>query len=289
MMSVHLKNFINVTRLNKPIGFLLLFWPCAWGLSLAYYFEKNADTFLYYLFLFFCGSVLMRSAGCIVNDIVDEKIDREVFRTKNRPIASGSLNKNLAWFYILVLCSLAFIVLIQFNLLTIYLGIFSMVFAFSYPFMKRFTYWPQLFLGFTFNWGIIMAWTAIVNEITYLPILLYVGAIFWTLGYDTIYGLQDASDDEVIGVKSTSIKFKNNLNLFLAGSYIISSVFLLFVIINLEINYFTIFFLLFMCSLFYQIKICDPKNSTACLKAFKLNNLSGMFIFLTIYLTALIN
>ena len=100
MMSVHLKNFINVTRLNKPIGFLLLFWPCAWGLSLAYYFEKNADTFLYYLFLFFCGSVLMRSAGCIVNDIVDEKIDREVFRTKNRPIASGSLNKNLAWIYI---------------------------------------------------------------------------------------------------------------------------------------------------------------------------------------------
>ena len=132
-MSAHIKNFINVTRLNKPIGFLLLFWPCTWGLSLAYYFEKDLNNFVYYLFLFFCGSVLMRSAGCIVNDIVDEKIDKKVFRTKTRPIASGSLSKNLAWIYVLILCLLAFIVLIQFNFLTIYLGIFSMIFAFSYP------------------------------------------------------------------------------------------------------------------------------------------------------------
>ena len=288
-MSVHLKNFINVTRLNKPIGFLLLFWPCSWGLSLANYFNKDMDTFFYYLFLFFCGSVLMRSAGCIVNDIVDEKIDKKVSRTRTRPIASGSLSKKLAWAYVLILCSLAFIVLIQFNLLTIYLGIFSMIFAFSYPFMKRFTYWPQLFLGFTFNWGIIMAWTAITNEISHLPVLLYVGAIFWTLGYDTIYGLQDASDDEVIGIKSTAIKFKDNLNVFLGGSYIISSILLLFVVISLEINYFLIFLLFFMISLFYQIKVCDIKNPAMCLKAFKSNNLSGFFVFLTLYLTALTN
>ncbi len=288
-MSLHLKNFIGVTRLNKPIGFLLLFWPCSWGLSLANYFHKDMDTFFYYLFLFFCGSVLMRSAGCIVNDIVDEKVDKKVSRTKTRPIASGSLSKKLAWVYVLILCSLAFIVLIQFNLLTIYLGIFSMIFAFSYPFMKRFTYWPQLFLGFTFNWGIIMAWTAITNEISYLPVLLYVGAIFWTLGYDTIYGLQDASDDEVIGVKSTAIKFKDNLNLFLGGSYIISSILLLFVVISLEINYFLIFLLFFMISLFYQIKICDIKNPAMCLKAFKSNNLSGFFVFLTLSLMALTN
>ena len=164
-----------------------------------------------------------------------------------------------------------------------------MIFAFTYPFMKRFTYWPQLFLGFTFNWGIIMAWTAITNEISYLPILLYIGAIFWTLGYDTIYGLQDVSDDEVIGVKSTTIKFKNNLNLFLGTSYIISSLLLLFVVISLEVNYFLIFLILFMISLFYQIKICDAKSPSACLKAFKLNNLSGFFVFLTLYLTTLNN
>jgi len=114
-MSTHIRNFVNVTRLNKPIGFLLLFWPCSWGLSMALYFEEDLNTFLYYLFLFFCGSVLMRSAGCIVNDIVDEKIDKQVSRTKERPIASGSLSKKLAWIYVLILCLLSFIVLIQFN------------------------------------------------------------------------------------------------------------------------------------------------------------------------------
>tara|TARA_Y100001970_G_scaffold290982_1_gene426553 strand:- start:9808 stop:10668 length:861 start_codon:yes stop_codon:yes gene_type:complete len=282
-MSAHLKNFINITRLNKPIGFMLLFWPCSWGLSLAHYFRKDFDVFMYYLFLFFCGSVLMRSAGCIVNDIVDEKIDQKVLRTKNRPIASGSLSKNLAWIYVFVLCLLAFIILIQFNFLTICLGIFSMIFAFSYPFMKRFTYWPQLFLGFTFNWGIIMAWTSINNELSYLPILLYFGAIFWTLGYDTIYGLQDASDDEVIGMKSTAIKFKNNLNLFIGSCYFISSMLICFVATNLEVNYFLIFFMFFIISLIYQMKIYSKNNSEACLKAFKLNNYSGFLIFLLLF------
>ena len=282
-MSTHIRNFVNVTRLNKPIGFLLLFWPCSWGLSMALYFEEDLNTFLYYLFLFFCGSVLMRSAGCIVNDIVDEKIDKQVSRTKERPIASGSLSKKLAWIYVLILCLLSFIVLIQFNLLTIYLGMFSMIFAFSYPFMKRFTYWPQLFLGFTFNWGIIMAWASITNEITYLPVLLYIGAIFWTLGYDTVYGLQDISDDEVIGVKSTAIKFRNNLSLFVGTCYLISSAFISFVMINLKIDYYLIFFLIFMLSLLYQIKIFNIKDSSSCLRAFKINNLSGMFVFLAFY------
>jgi len=282
-MSIHLKNFINVTRLNKPIGFMLLFWPCAWGLSLANYFQKDLERFAYYLFLFFCGSVLMRSAGCIVNDIVDEKIDKKVYRTKTRPIASGSLKKSLAWIYVLFLCSLAFVILIQFNLLTIYLGIFSMIFAFSYPFMKRFTYWPQLFLGFTFNWGIIMAWTAITNELSYLPVLLYIGAIFWTLGYDTIYGLQDVSDDEVIGVKSTAIKFKNNLNLFIGICYSISSVLIFLVMMDLKIDYYLIFFLFFMLTLLYQVKIYNAKDSSLCLKAFKINNISGLLVFLAFY------
>ncbi len=282
-MYVHVKNFINVTRLNKPTGFLLLFWPCAWGLSLGHYFQKDLEKLIFYFFLFFCGSILMRSAGCIVNDIVDEKIDKKVFRTKKRPIASGALNKGLAWIYVLILCSLAFVVLIQFNFATICLGIFSMLFAFSYPFMKRFTYWPQLFLGFTFNWGIIMAWTAMTNEISYLPVLLYLGAIFWTLGYDTIYGLQDVSDDEVIGVKSTAIKFKNNLNLFIGICYLVSSVLILFVMIKLKVDYYLMFFLLFMLSLIYQIKIYNKKNSSSCLRAFKMNNLSGFFVFLAFY------
>ncbi len=283
-MKAHLKNFINVTRLNKPIGFLLLFWPCSWGLSLALYFNGDLNIFLYHLFLFFCGSVLMRSAGCIINDIVDEETDKKVFRTKNRPIASGLLSKKLAWIYTLILCSLAFLILIQFNFLTICLGIFSIIFVFSYPFMKRYTYWPQLFLGFTFNWGIVMAWTSVMNEISYLPILLYIGAIFWTLGYDTIYGIQDISDDEVIGVKSTAIKFKNNLNLFIGSCYLISSAIILFVMMTLKINYSLIFSIFFVFSLFYQIKICQIKSSQNCLRAFKLNNLSALTVFVGFFL-----
>ena len=226
----------------------------------------------------------MRSAGCIVNDIVDEKIDKKVSRTRNRPIPSGSLSKNIAWMYVLILCSLAFLVLIQFNFLTICLGMFSMIFAFSYPFMKRYTYWPQLFLGFTFNWGIIMAWASMTNEISYLPILLYTGAIFWTLGYDTIYGIQDISDDEVIGVKSTAIKFKNNLNLFVISCYLISSIAIIFVMINLKINYSSIFLVFFIFTLFYQIKIFQINNASSCLKAFKMNNLSGLMVFLSFFL-----
>ena len=286
-MSKHITNFINVTRLNKPIGFLLLFWPCTWGLSLAFYFNKNLDTFCYYLILFFLGSVLMRSAGCIVNDIVDEKIDRKVSRTKNRPIASGSLKKSTAWIYVLMLCSLAFLVLIQFNFLTISLGIFSMIFAFSYPFMKRFTYWPQLFLGFTFNWGIIMSWAAIENNISYLPLLLYCGAIFWTLGYDTIYGVQDISDDEVIGVKSTAIKFKDNINLFVTVCYLLSLITIIIVMINIKINYSIIFLVMYFLTLLYQIKIFNLRNPSNCLKAFKINNLSGLLVFLGFFTLAI--
>ena len=283
-MSLHLKNLIDVTRLSKPIGFLLLFWPCAWGLSLAHYFQRDINTFFSHLVLFFFGSVLMRSAGCIVNDIVDEKIDKKVFRTKKRPIASGSLSKELAWTYVLILCALAFLVLIQFNFLTICLGIFSMIFAFSYPFMKRFTYWPQLFLGFTFNWGIIMAWTSITNEISYLPILLYFGAIFWTLGYDTIYGIQDISDDEVIGVKSTAIKFKDSIGLFVGSCYLICSASIVIVMANLKINFSSIFLILFFLTLIYQLKISSNMLPKQCLKAFKLNGFSGMFVFLSFFM-----
>ena len=200
-----LKIFIDLTRLNKPIGFMLLFWPCSWGLAYALYYEKNTQTFFYYLVLFFFGSVLMRSAGCIINDVVDKDIDKKVDRTKKRPLANNAISIKRSLLYSLILCIFAFLILIQFNLSTIVLGMGSMLLAFSYPFMKRITYWPQLFLGITFNWGILMASTAINNTISFEVFLLYFSAIFWTLGYDTIYGLQDIVDDEIIGMKSTSI------------------------------------------------------------------------------------
>ena len=238
-----LKIFIELTRLNKPIGFMLLFWPCSWGLAYAYFFKQEFNLFIYLFLLFFIGSILMRSAGCIFNDIVDKDYDKKVKRTKQRPIASNKITISRALIYVLALCFLAFIILIQFNLFTIFLGMGSMILAFTYPFMKRITYWPQLFLGITFNWGIIMAWTSFDNEISPEIIILYLSAIFWTLGYDTIYGTQDMSDDEIIGLKSTSIKFKNHIKLFIFISYLLSSLFLIFLFRNFfSINLFTIFF-----------------------------------------------
>ena len=140
----HLKIFVELTRLNKPIGFMLLFWPCSWGLAYAHLYNQNLNLFIYYLILFFLGSVLMRSAGCIFNDIVDKDFDKKIKRTKTRPIASGKITVKNSFIYVLVLCLFAFLILLQFNLLTILLGMGSMLLAFTYPFMKRITYWPQL-------------------------------------------------------------------------------------------------------------------------------------------------
>jgi 4-hydroxybenzoate polyprenyltransferase len=281
----HLKIFIELTRLNKPIGFMLLFWPCSWGLAYAYSINQNTNLFIYYLILFFIGSVLMRSAGCIFNDIVDKDFDKKVKRTKKRPITSGKISIKKCYVYISILCALAFFVLLQFNLLTILLGLGSMLLAFSYPFMKRITYWPQLFLGFTFNWGIIMAWVALNNSISIEVIVLYVSAIFWTLGYDTIYGIQDMSDDEIIGLKSTSIKFKKNIKLFVTSSYLIT-VFTLFSLFydTIRFNLSTMFIFLFVASLIYQIFNFKKNKPNLCLQTFKLNNYSGLFLFLGIYL-----
>ena len=279
-----LKIFIELTRLNKPIGFMLLFWPCAWGLAFANLINQNINIFIYYLILFFFGSVLMRSAGCIFNDIVDKDFDKKVKRTKKRPIASGKISIFQSFLYVAILCLIAFLILIQFNFLTISLGLGSMFLAFAYPYMKRITYWPQLFLGITFNWGVIMAWTAINNTVSTEIIILYFSAIFWTLGYDTIYGAQDMSDDEIIGLKSTSIKFKKNIKLFLFSSYFITSILILYLFKTyLGMNFHTIFLVFFIISLFYQVIKFDKKKTKNYLYIFKINNYSGLLLFLGIF------
>ena len=280
----HLKIFIELTRLNKPIGFMLLFWPCSWGLTYAKSFSQNNSIYFYYLILFFFGSLLMRSAGCIFNDIVDKDFDKKVKRTKKRPLAANIISVNHAFFYVAFLCFIAFLILIQFNTFTIFLGLGSMLLAFSYPFMKRITYWPQLFLGITFNWGIIMAWTSMGYDISYDILTLYTAAIFWTLGYDTIYGAQDMSDDEIIGLKSTSIKFKKNIKFFVGSCYFLSVLLLSFLFLELiGINFFTLFLFAFFLSLFYQLKTFKKEDQESCLMAFKINNFSGLILFLSIY------
>ena len=278
--------FIELIRLKKPIGFMLLFWPCAWGLTLVYDFNDNLNVYLFYLILFFLGSVLMRSAGCIVNDILDKEFDKKVSRTKDRPLASNKISIGVAIIYVLILCFLALIVLLNFNIFTIALALGSMPLAFTYPLMKRFTYWPQLFLGITFNYGLILGWTAISGQLNFIPIIFYFGAIFWTLGYDTIYGYQDVKDDEIIGLKSTSIKFKDKSKIFL---FICYSVLILTLILGGYLMNFSSLYFLFLTIpiihlFYYQIRLFNSKSSTICLKLFKSNNLFGLIILLNILL-----
>ena len=276
--------FIDLIRLKKPIGFMLLFWPCAWGLTLAYDFSGNLNNYFYYLTLFFLGSVLMRSAGCIINDVLDKDFDKKVFRTKDRPIAAGKISIKLGLFYSILLCLIALAVLLNFNSFTVILALGSMPLAFSYPLMKRYTYWPQLFLGITFNYGLILGWVCIKNQIDIIAIIFYLGAIFWTLGFDTIYGYQDIKDDEIIGLKSTSIKFKKNPKLFLIICYLI------FILSLISIGYFmklnTLFYIFTLIPIshlfFYQVYNFDLKNPRISLKIFKSNNLFGLIVLCNI-------
>ena len=278
------KLFLDLIRIKKPIGIMLLFWPCSWGLTLVNDFSNGYSQYILYLIYFFFGATLMRSAGCIVNDILDRKYDILVERTKNRPIASGDISVSLSLLYVVILCSLAFLILIQFNFITILLGLASMPFAFSYPLMKRYTYWPQLFLGFTFNYGLIMAWFSIKPEFSYIPIIFYCGAIFWTLAYDTIYGFQDIKDDEIIGVKSTSIKFKKNPKLLIFLCYLIFILMQILSGILMEFDYYYFIGALIIAVhlYFFQVMKLDISNPKSCLKSFKSNNILGFLVFTNI-------
>ena len=276
--------FIELTRLKRPIGYMLLFWPCAWGLTIVYDFSSDLKIYFFYLSLFFLGSVLMRSAGCIVNDVLDRKFDNKVFRTKNRPIASGKISVKLGLFYASFLCLLAFLVLINFNFFTIIIALASMPLAFTYPLMKRFTYWPQLFLGITFNYGLILGWTSINTEFNLIPFIFYFGAIFWTLAYDTIYGFQDIKDDEIIGLKSTSIKFKSNPIFLLYLCYIIflSSLILIGFLNEFSKLYFLSLIVVVYHMYFIQLNKFNSNEPKICLKIFQSNNLLGAIILISL-------
>ena len=285
-----INHFFELTRLKKPIGYMLLFWPCVWGLTVAFDFSNNVQIYLKYIFLFFSGSILMRSAGCIINDIADKDFDARVARTKKRPIAFGKVSVKLGLFYSAILCLIALNVFLQFNLYTIILALCSMPLAFTYPYMKRFTYWPQFFLGVTFNYGLILGWTAIYADLNVVPLIFYFGAIFWTLGYDTIYGFQDIKDDEIIGVKSTSIKFKNNPKQFVLICYLIFIVSQVF--IGFKMNFANIYFfgiILISLHLFvYQIFKLNINSERNCLEIFKSNNFLGFMVFINILIGKII-
>ena len=280
--------FVSLLRLNKPIGIFLLFWPCAWSLTMTQWFVVNNYLFIKYLILFFIGSIIMRSAGCVYNDIVDKKIDFRVQRTKKRLIASGKISVTTAWISISFLIIPALIILFQFNNFSKILGLSSGLLIITYPFMKRITFWPQLFLGFTFNWGVLLGWSVFFENITLETIILYMTGVFWTLGYDTIYALQDKVDDLKIKVKSTAIKFRHDIKNFLFFCYI-SSIALLVALGFLTGRSFIYFILIAIAALHlaFQVIIIQKiksSNKDKIQKVFNSNNSFGLLIFLIFFL-----
>jgi 4-hydroxybenzoate polyprenyl transferase len=263
-IQLMLKNFIELTRLNRPIGIFLLFWPCCWGLGLA-----KAPFYLYGVFLI--GAVLMRSAGCIVNDFFDRKLDAKVQRTKNRPLASGNVGITEAALYLfgLLLGSL-FLLLFFLPPICWGIGVVATIMLIVYPLMKRITFFPQLFLGFTFNIGVLMGWFSSQTEISFSVVILYLAGVLWTLGYDTIYGFQDIEDDIRIGVKSASIYVKDYPRVFLSFTYGLFFLLILYVIPKYSV-------LLLAALLLKQlfVRFDSPEDA---LKNFKLNFWIGFWI-----------
>ena len=202
-----LRPYARLARLERPIGWWLLLLPCWWGLLLAQIAGGGGWPNLWYAMLFLIGAIVMRGAGCTLNDIADRDFDARVARTRSRPIPSGQVSVQQAIAFLIAQCLVGLLVLVQFNWFTIMLGLSSLGFAAIYPFMKRLTYWPQLFLGLAFNWGALVGWSAIHGSLSWPPFLLYLAGISWTLAYDTIYAHQDKEDDILIGVKSTALKF----------------------------------------------------------------------------------
>ncbi len=289
--------YAQLARLERPIGWKLLMWPCFWSLLMAMVSDaapvttiKSAIvTTIWYLFLFFVGSVAMRGAGCTWNDLVDHKIDNMVERTRSRPLPSGQVSRFQAKAFMGLQCLIGLVILLQFNVFSIVLGVSSLVIVALYPFMKRVTDWPQFFLGLAFNWGALMGWSAIYGSLSWAPILLYAGAVLWTIGYDTIYAHQDKEDDAIVGVRSTArlfgTKTKQALIILYSGFIILAA--LAFYLAGVP----TISYLGIVAAaghMLYQIVKVDIDNDADCLRLFKSNATIGIVIFAGLLLGAIV-
>ena len=282
--------FVQLARYDKPIGFMLLFWPCIWSLLL-YSLHVGELVPISFFILFFIGSIIMRGAGCTWNDFLDKDYDKSVKRTKDRPLASSKIKITTAIFFLIIQLFVGLLILIQFNKLTIIFGCLSLIPVFIYPLMKRITWWPQIFLGITFNWGALLGWMSVSNNFSSVyPLFLYIACIFWTIGYDTIYAHQDKDDDLLLNLKSSAIKLGENTKYAMLIFY--SIFFIIFAVILLNLSNSLIIHIAILSLLVHlvsQIIYLDIDNSERCLKVFKSNNLLGIQISFFLILEVLIN
>ena len=282
------KPFYELARYDKPIGFLLLMWPCLWSYAAASSFiDKPLD--LFYVILFIIGSIVMRGAGCTWNDYLDKHYDAKVERTKNRPLAANKISENKALIFLFIQLVIGFLILIQFNKLTILIGIFSIIPITIYPLMKRITWWPQLFLGITFNWGALLGWTAMTNNISIYSIVLYIGCVFWTIGYDTIYAHQDKIDDDFLGLKSSAIFLGENSKIAISIFYLVFFISISFLSLTLgSINGWLNYIILTLVGIHLarQIYLLDINDPSICHSIFKSNNSIGFIVFFLFFIAA---
>ncbi|THK36865.1 4-hydroxybenzoate octaprenyltransferase [Ensifer sp. MPMI2T] len=286
--------YAQLARWDRPIGWQLLLWPCLWSAALASATAASlgsfsAGRFLFHVVLFTVGAIAMRGAGCTYNDIVDHDIDMEVARTRSRPLPSGRVTRFQAKAFMVLQALMGLLILLQFNGFTVFLGILSLALVAIYPFAKRFTDWPQFFLGLAFSWGAIMGWSAEFGELSLASILLYAAAIAWTIGYDTIYAYQDREDDELIGVRSTARRFGDNPGPWLIGLYGLAVFLMMLAFVAAGAGFFAYAALLVAAVMLgYQILVLNIHDPLQCLALFKFNSVVGLIVFGGLVLTLLV-
>jgi len=273
--------YLRLARFDRPIGAWLLLFPCWWSLALAELSRGSSYPNPWFLLLFLIGAFVMRGAGCTYNDIVDRDFDGRVERTRSRPIPSGQVSVHQALRFGLLLCLAGLAVLLQFNWFTVWLGIASLGLVAIYPFMKRFTYWPQLVLGLTFKWGALVGWASVKGSLDWPAYALYAGAVLWTVGYDTIYAHQDKEDDLMAGLKSTALRFGAETHKWLTALY--GGAWLLWVLAGVlagcHLIYFTALALIAL-QMSWQVSTLDIADPANCLRRFKSNRDVGWALFL---------
>lgn len=283
IIPLKINYFLELIRFNKPIGFMLLMWPCWFGLTLL---PGNTLHFFKWYCLFFLGAFLMRSVGCIINDLVDINIDKYIKRTSNRPLTAKKLSVKESLIFLFFLLMLSFLILLQFDFKAIIVGAASIPLVALYPFMKRYTYWPQLILGIIFSWGVFIVYFQFSNKFELEYVLLYIGCIFWTLGYDTIYAYQDIEDDIKNNIKSTAVLFKNKGIYFVKFFYLIFFLNIGFISWKTSDNlYGLIVIILYIFVINLLLNNWDIKSRASSNYYFKFNNLIGLgcFLFLLIF------
>ena len=280
---IKIKSILDLIRFKKPIGFMLLLWPCCFALASLNY--SQYELLIWYVY-FIIGAFLMRSAGCIINDLVDIKLDKKIKRTFDRPLTSKKISILEALIILIIFLFLSFLILIQFKLNTILFGILSLPFIVIYPYMKRYTYWPQLFLGIIFSWGVLLVSIEFYNKINIEFFILYLACIFWTLAYDTIYAYQDIKDDIKNNIKSTAVLFGYRGKYYVRIFYTIFLSLIGFLVYISSNNFYSLpVIIIYIFAINQYLNKWEIKSEVSSNHYFNFNNVIGMscFIFILIF------